>query len=430
LDKRYYILGGALILLIVFGTLFFISSREPKESELNFVTSSEDEKNFEGIIPAFEQANNVKVNFLKKNVENYELESLNLLSTGKIDVWGIPYTWLAKQKNKLAAAAASLSESYMTLYPESIAKQNSLEGQYYGAPLSLDALVLFKNPELISSARSKSALTDKQSEALSKSPDNWDIIGEQAKLITSKSGSSVTISGLALGSPNIDAASDILTILMLQNGTQMTNQDNTQATFHTAVNKFGGANFPGARALEYFAKFGQKNSLYFAFSDSLGDNVRAFSEGKVAYLIDYAKKEAEIKRINPDLNYEILSLPQVKETQNPVNLLSYETLTVPQTSKNQTLAWKFIEFLLEQNNYDQYYNQSGNYPALSYMIQNAQGVVEKSIAQSEYWYNPDPTQVEEIFKEAITQATSGINPQTALESASLKVTELLGKLRE
>ena len=159
MDKRYYILGGALILLIVFGTLFFISSREPKESELNFVTSSEDEKNFEGIIPAFEQANNVKVNFLKKNVENYELESLNLLSTGKIDVWGIPYTWLAKQKNKLAAAAASLSESYMTLYPESIAKQNSLEGQYYGAPLSLDALVLFKNPELISSARSKNAPT-------------------------------------------------------------------------------------------------------------------------------------------------------------------------------------------------------------------------------------------------------------------------------
>lgn len=430
MDRKYIILGGALILLIVFGTLFFLSSREPKESELNFVSSSEDEKNFEGIIPAFEQANNVKVNFLKKAAENYELESLNLLSTGKIDVWGIPYTWLAKQKNKLSSAPSSLSGSYKTIYPESIAKQNILDGIYYGVPLSLDALVLFKNPELVSSARSKSTLLDEQSEALSKSPDNWDIIGEQSKIITSKSGSNVTISGLALGSPNIDASSDILTILMLQNGTQMTNQDNTQATFHTAINQFGGESFPGARALEYFAKFGQKNSPYFAFSDSLGDNVRAFSEGKVAYLIDYAKKEDEIKRINPDLNFEILPLPQVKETQNPVNLLSYETLTVPQTSKNQTLAWKLIEFLLEQNNYDYYYNQSGNYPALSYLIGNAQSVVEKSIAQSEYWYNPDPTQVDKIFKEAIAQAVGYINPQTALESASLKVTELLGKLRE
>lgn len=425
MDKRYIILGAALVLLIIFGTLLIINSRKSEIAELNFVTYSEDEKNFEEIFASFEQANNAKINF-QKIESNYELESLNRISTGKIDVWGIPANWLPKQKDKLTTAPSTFADNYPSLYPETISQENSINNKVYGAPLALDNLVLFTNPFLKASTED---LTREQEELLGETPQNWEDFAAQARLITSKSRGQINISGAALGTSNLTAATDILTVMMLQFGTQMTNEDYTRATFHTNINKFGGQPYPGAAALEFYSSFATPGDPNYSFSESLGDPLRAFAEGKIAHYIDYSKKEADIKRINPDLNFQINPLPQVKETKNPLNFLSFETFTVPQTSKNQTMAWKLIEFMTDQINADQYYDVSNNHPALGYKIADESRVFIEAVETAGFWYNPDAIEVDKIFRSSINQTIEGKSSQTVLDGAALEVTNLLGKIQ-
>lgn len=425
MDKRYWILGGAVIALIILGTFYILSSRKtPKASELTFLTYNEDEKNLSDYIASFEAQNNTKINFKKIEPQNYELESLNLISTGKVDIWGMPDSWLPKQHAKLAPSTGMSVNSYQNLFPKIVSSENIINNKVYGVPLSLDTLVLFVNNSI---QPKDQELTKEEEDALSADFKSWDDLAAKSRLLTQKSGTTITQSGAALGTEDMAAAPDILTALMLQNGTQMTNTDQTQATFHTAVNVFGGDNFPGAAALDFYTSFGKNNNPNYSFSKAMGDPFKAFTDGKVAYYIDYATKESDILRLNPNLSYTIKALPQVKATKNPVNFASYETLTVPNTSKNQTLSWQFVSGLAQKENLQKYLEISKKQPALTELT-DLGNVVSQSIATAESWYNPEPTEVARIFRTAITQVVSGQKAQTALDGLAVQVTALLGKV--
>ncbi len=431
MDKKYIILIGALILVVIFGVLLFASNRgKNKTTELNWITYDEEEKNFADIIPAFEAANKVKVNFKKIDPNNYEVESLNLISTGKIDVWGIPNTWLPKHHDKLAASPTKdIASIYKKAYPEAISTENIIDGKVYGFPLSADSLVMFSNYNAKSKAITGREFTQEQDDFIAKVPANWDDLAELAKLITLKSNDKISVSVAGLGTDTVPSASDILTLMMLQNGTQMTSDDHLQATFHTAINKFGGESFPGAKALETYTGFANKNSSDYTFNSSLGDPLRAFAENKLIYYIDYLSKESDIKRISPELSYSIHPVPQVKETKNPVSFISYETFTVPQTSKNQLMAWKLVDFITSKENAQSYYRVSKKQPALLNTDADQSNETKIALATAGTWYNPDAQEVNKIFKEMINQVLAGASVQTALDSASIKVTELLGKIQ-
>ncbi|MFA6493382.1 MAG: extracellular solute-binding protein [Patescibacteria group bacterium] len=432
MDKKYWILGGAVLVLIILGTLLLLSNRgTPEASELTLLTYNEDEKNLTDYITAFEAKNNVKINFVKVDPQNYELESLNRLSTSKVDIWGIPNSWMPKQHDKLTPAGVKLSNDnvdnstyYNSLYPKIVLQENIINNNIYGLPVSLDTLVLFVNNNV---RPQNQDLTLEEEEVLSTEVKNWDELVTKSQLLTEKSGSNISQSGVALGTEDVTNASDILTVLMMQYGTQMTNKEKTQATFHTALNVFGGSNYPGAAALDFYTSFGKSNNPNYSFSKNLGDPLQAFSDNKIAYYIDYSAKESDILRLNPDISYAIKALPQIKATKNPVNFASYETFTVPNSSKNQTLAWQFLAGLTQKNNLKTYLETSKNHPALT-ELQDTSEIVDQSIQTAQSWYNPEPTQVTKIFQDAISQVVTGQKAQTVLDGAAVQVTSLLGKI--
>ncbi|MBM2820610.1 MAG: hypothetical protein HW405_370 [Candidatus Berkelbacteria bacterium] len=430
MDKRYIILGLAVVLLIVFGTLWFLSSRKPKSAEINFVTYSEDEKNLESLVANFESKNpGVKINIIKKDLANYEVDSLNLIATNKIDVWGIPVSWLAKQHNKLSSAPTTLKD-YQKVYPKSVSLANTINNNVYGYPLSLDTLVLFANSNLKYEGNFGQILSKSEQDLMGKDPTNWDDLTAQVRLITSKQDTTITRSGLAMGTSAISAAPDILTLMMLQNGTQITNDNNTQATFHTALNKFGGDSYPAASALDLYTSFSKSTNNNYSYSDTMGDALRTFSAGKAVYYIDYKSKESDIKRINPELDFTILPIPQVKETKNPVNYLDYEIFTVPSSSPNQTLAWNFLQYLADPANLTDYYVNSQRTPATISGLENAGNKISTAVDTALTWYNPDLIEVDKIFRGMINEvAIANKSSQTVLEGAALKVTALLEQIK-
>ncbi len=437
MDRKYIFLIGLVGALVVILILFLLLGRKTTQtSSLNFVTYN-DTKDLKDLVAAFETQNNVKVNVIKKDLASYELDSLNLISTGKIDVWGIPNNWLPKHHDKLSdykSPAVKTAEEnisgYKTLYPDVVTEENIINNKIYGFPLFYDPLVMFTNSGLRSKAGSAQNLTREQNDLLSKNPTHWDELAGQAPLITQLNGKIITQSATALGTNDLPSGPDILTLLMLQNGTLMTTDDKTQAIFHTAANLFGGPAFPGAKALEYYASFGDPEAKNYSFSSDSGEPTRAFANGKIAYYIDYLSKSADINLINPDFNYSVLSMPQVKETKNPINLVRYETFSVPNTSANQKLAWQFVRFLTDEQNAKKYASRAKQPVILKNLAEGAGDTNSKALATAASWYNPDAPETAKIFRTNIADVLAGRSAQTVLDGAAIQVTNLLTNIKD
>ncbi len=427
MDKRYYILIAAIILIIVFGILLIFQNQKPETATINFVTSSEQAKSFKDIIPTYEALNNVKVNIVELDKGNYELESLNRISTGKIDVWQIPYNWLPKHSDKLSPIGID-RVTYDSAYPKVIGDMVTINNQIYGYPLSVDALVLYQNSKAKSSV--KKELTRQEEDILDKPVNTWENITDISKILTEKNGSNISLSGLALGTSSIPSATDILNLLMLQEGAQMTNSDHTQTTFHTAVNLFSGDAYPGAKALDFYSSFAKNTNTNYSYQESLGEVDRAFANNKIVYMIDYFSKQADLLRINPDLSYRVYDIPQLKETQNPVSWINFEALTLPNTDKNQEAAFNFINYLTDPEASKLYYEKSEKQPIINPSFEDADRVIRNAVENAGFWYNPDPIQVDQTFRAAINDVViANKNPQTVLEGAAFRINNLLEAIR-
>lgn len=442
--KLIFIIGGGVLAVIAIVILLVTSGCKKKETGevvLTFWGINDKAEVLKPIIDDFQntkkkQGVDVKINYVQKNLGSYEFDSLNMIASGKgPDIWAIPNSWITKHQNKLSPLTSLLDTKLQNYeyvkdnYPGIISSENVFNNQVYGLPLAADPLVIYFNKDLLEdSAASVSNDADRQ--LLSDPPANWDDLVRISKLNTQKQGSKITQTGATLGTAAVPHASDILTLLMLQFGAQMTSDDYSSATFHTNVNKFGGDQFPGSKALDFYTSFANFGSDNYSFSDSLGDAKKAFTEGKAALYIDYASFKSEIKTDNPKLNFDIAPLPQVKQTKNPVSLISYLSYTVPNVSSQKQLAWEFVMFLTDKNNAREYIIQNQTYPIFNDQIKSSTKDIADQITNAAYWHNPDAEKVNKIFRDAIAQVLEGQKTQTALDGAALEVTNLLKSLKE
>jgi ABC-type glycerol-3-phosphate transport system substrate-binding protein len=425
MDKKYIVLivlGG---LIVILGIVYFVFVNKPAPvtgpTELTVVSSVEEEKYLKEIIKEFEVSNNAKINFINKDVSNYETESLNMIATGDIDVWGIPNSWIYKHINKLSPYSDSSSktiENYNNKYPQLAVDENIYNNKIYGYPLSFDSLVLFRSQNALNAIVEANNISKDSDINLIRKIETWEDLEAQIPLLRNK----LNIGLIGAGRPEQNTTPDILSWMLLQQGTYMTNVSNNQAIFHTSANALQGPDYPGAIALNRLANFSS------SYPDNLGDPVKAFEEGKLVYLIDYSNKADQFKANNPKLEFESLSVPQLKQIKNVTDFVKYETLTVPQSSKNSILAWKFITFL-QNPEYLQIHrtlskeNTFYNNNALS------SDVTYKTLENTKNWHNPDKIATDKIFINTISDTLAGKSAQTALDGAAVEVTKLLEKLQ-
>ncbi len=442
--KLMFIIGGGVLTVIAIVVLLLSGGCKKKETgvvTLTFWGINDKAEVLKPIIDDFQntkkkQGIDVKINYVQKNPATYEFDSLNMIASGKgPDVWAIPNSWMTKHQNKLSSLTDRLDtkiENYQYVkenYPAEITSDNVFNNQVYGLPIASDPLVVYFNKDLLQDATA-SVKNDADRQLLSGPPATWEDLVRIAKLNTQKQGNQITQAGVALGTAAVPQASDILTLLMLQFGAQMTSDDYSSATFHTNVNKFGGDQFPGAKALDFYTSFASPENENYSFSDSLGDAKKAFTEGKAALYIDYASKKSEISADNPQLKFDIAPLPQLKQTKNPVNLISYLSYTVPNVSSQKQLAWELVMFLTDKNNAQEYVNQNRKYPIYNKQIETSAKDIADQAINAAYWHNPDAEKVNKVFRDAITQVLDGQKTQTALDGAALEVTNLLKLLKE
>ena len=426
------------------------STVDPRTTNL-VVWSFENEDVWKPIIKDFEKQNKGYTMVYEKQTfdDSYENRVLNsILATRKPDVWAMPNDWVYRHKDKFypmpdtMVATTKLSDTYV----QSIAQSVLFDNKIYALAPTTDPLIVYYNPNLFNKALDNFTLTTKDKTALSRAnsllsepPKIWSDIIAASNLITQKSGNNITLSGIALGTTKIYNSQDILYAMMLQNETKVTSEDYKLATFNLPTNTSTGTNdTPGKRALEFYTSFADPSSPNYSWNDSLGDELQAFADGKVAMIVGYSSLQTQILQRFPGLSftYKKTYLPQVNaDNSKIVDFARFTALGVNSISLMPTQAWNLIN--IAHSSYSESFASNSRLfsskKASSYDIsftnrtagnpEKLTLATAKSLIKGRY-----PVEFDSITKSMIDSLNAKTSDsQTIIDTAANRATELLRK---
>jgi len=301
--------------------------QKPKEITLQYWGLWEPESIMQGIISDWQKDHpNIKIVYTQQSPNEYRerLQSALARNQGP-DIFRFHITWVPSLKNELEPVPADVmgaAEFEKNYYP--VAKENLRSGStILGLPLEVDTLVLFYNKQIFQAAGKTP-------------PTSWDQLRQLALDLTTRDDSGrIQTAGVALGTTvNVEHWSDILGLMMLQNGVDLTKPSGSSAE----------------DALTYFTIF---NTTDHVWDETLPSSTMAFATGKVAMYFGYSWDVFEIKNLNPNLDFGVAPVPQLPGTN--LAWASFWVEGVAQKSQQKTAAWQFLKFLSSSQNMQKLY---------------------------------------------------------------------------
>jgi multiple sugar transport system substrate-binding protein len=280
------------------------------------------------VISAFKESTGVEVEYKKiASVADYEKQLLQALAERRgPDVFVIHHTWIEGKKALMAPAPAEVIDerALREEFVDVVAADVLQAGQIYALPTSVDTIALYYNKDLLAGS------------GIARPPRTWQELQQVVERITriSRFGS-IDQSAIALGTAsNINRAADLLQLLWLQSGVNLTPQ--AEGTGITSE--------PGERALVFYTDFANKSKKVYTWDLQQDYSLDAFAEGETAMMLNYSYHVPTIRAKNPRLNFAIGPMPQIADGK-VVNFAAYWPFAVSQQSDIQPLAWQFIRFL-------------------------------------------------------------------------------------
>ncbi len=411
---------------------------------------------FKKIIAAYKLIHpNVKINYYKFRWEEYEKKLLEGWAEGTgPDIFVVHNTWLGKYKNKILPMPAKIQlpiiktsglfkkdkkaviKEFPTLTPyqiknifpdvvyNDVVKNNSI----YGLPLSIDTLALFYNRDHLNAA------------GITQPPATWEELVEATKKLTLlDENGEIVRSAVALGgADNINRSNDILALLMLQNGTQMTDRQG-RITFNKASN-YDSQFYPGQQALRFYTDFALPSKEVYTWNQNLPEALELFSAGKLSMFFGFSYQIPLIRAQAPKINFGVAPVLHLKPDGTdalglPVNLASYWCYSVFKQTKYPNEAWDFIIFMATKRYRDadgqtKYYAE--NYlestrkpPALKNLISKFKlnnpelAPFADQLLTAKSWYRGNnPDNMNRVFKQMIKNVIQGkLSVKDAVNSA-------------
>jgi ABC-type glycerol-3-phosphate transport system substrate-binding protein len=331
---------GAIIILIVLGYLIYHYGFNPTISAHGTIKvwgfDDESVYKYSSFIKDFNSKYpKITIEYTQKSPQNYERELLNALASGQgPDVFPIYHTWVSGYQDKIAPLPSNLMslKEYNDTFVDVAAQDLVADGNIWALPLYVDTLALYWNKDFFNAA------------GIAQPPITWDKFLEAVKTLTSKDpNGNIVRAGAALGtSANVDYASDILSLLMLQNGTTMVDSQSGKFVFNK-IGTEGGVDYkPGEDALRFYTNFANPQKEVYTWNSLMGNSLDAFLAGQAAMMINYSSAASKISQKAPYLNFAVAPMPQIKEGGVAVNYADYWGEAVGVASKNQQAAWFFV----------------------------------------------------------------------------------------
>ncbi|MFA5070294.1 MAG: extracellular solute-binding protein [Patescibacteria group bacterium] len=449
--RKYLIIGALFLAIVAPLALAFIyrgNKVTPKSVTLNYWIVEDDPTDYAAVVQAYQAVHPyVKFNFVKVKLEDYEKNLINALARDAgPDIFSLPNTWLKKyqdiilplpnqtrvawyetKKNiigqsvnvKYATSAsinlAELSSNYIDVVQKDVVLTDSSGlAKIYGLPYSVDTLGLYYNEDLLNNAH------------LPAPAKTWqELVIQCSKLTLLDQQNNILQSCIALGlSSNIKNYFDILSLIMMQNGTQMLTADGKKVSFSQGVE----AGDLGVRALDFYTGFTDLNKETYSWNSKQPESLDAFISGKSAYYLGYLSEKELIQAGAPGLNLGIteifhINIDGTDRVLNPagnpvqINYGGYWVETVAKKTKAPNEAWDFIQVLAREKRNITYVATTGKISPLKSVLQeqiknpDLQVWANQALTAQSWYKGRDASLAKDYFKEMIDSV--------ALEEADL-----------
>ena len=430
-----------------------------EDIELSIWRVFDEDDSFDTVIEAYQaQHPNVDITYKKLRFDEYKEEVIRAIAEGEgPDILSIHNTWMGEFKDLLQPMPSTIDVSYLetrgTLRKETVLvsqeeptmsmkalKQQFLglvvddvvwpyqpdpkldpEDRIYGLPLAVDTLALYYNADLLSAA------------GIAEAPSTWKEFQDAVIAVTKvNSNSVVTQSGVGMGtSDNVERAADILSVLMMQNGTEMLDERG-RVSFHVIPEGFEQGVYPALDAVRFYTDFANPTKEVYTWNDTFSSSYDAFVNGQAAMFFGYSYHLPLIKTAAPKLNFAVAPLPQITDddTTQKVNYANYWIESVAKSSENSDYAWSFVLFAAEAEHVQSYLTEANKPTALRSLI-NTQldnediGVFAEQLLTAKTWYRgTDVDAAEEGLYGLIDTILEGTDePEEAVEYAAEVVSQ-------
>ncbi len=418
---------GVLVIVLALVAFSLFKKVTPGGSTITWWGLWEEDSVVEPLITAYQTAHpNVKITYVKQSPQDYRERLTSALAKGTgPDIFTFHNTWIPMFKNdldNLPAGVMNSADFAKTFYPIMSSDLTSGNG-VVGIPLGYDALVLYINEDIFNKAGKTP-------------PTTWDDLRSLAAQLTVKDDQGIiTQSGIALGrTENVDHWPEIIALMMLQNGVDLTNPTGK----------------PAEDAITFFTAFSNQDGIWDA---TLPPSTQDFAAGKLAMYIGPSWRAFEIMQQNPNLKFKTVGIPQLPKdnpNQPDITYATYWSQGVWSKSSSKSAAWDFLKFLSTQDtlqklfaneskvrNFGEPYprvdmaNLLTNHPIVGPIVDQAPG--------AESWYLASRTfdgptginsQLANYFGDAINAVASGKSTATeALQIAAQGVQQVLTQYR-
>lgn len=366
------------------------------------------------VFEEFSQKNpGVIVQYKKQSHREYRERLQASIAAGSgPDIFRYHASWVPMIKAELDVLPSSImsaSQFSSTFYPAAV-KQLQVNGKPVGIPLMYDGLALYYNQQAL-----ETAAIDP--------PRTWTDLRVAASKLTIRSGNGIERAGLAAGNAtNVDHFSDIVGLLMLQNGADPSDPTSKEAT----------------EALVFYTDFVKKDQVW---NETLPSSTIAFARGDVAMMFAPSWRAHEIQQLNPDLKFKIISVPKLAGAN--LGWASFWAEGVSAQSKNKDLAWKLLQYLSTKEVQQKLYSKQAQTRSFGEIYSRVD--LADQLAKSEYvsayledapkadsWYLNSMThdnglndQLISYYQDAVTAILNGKKMSDVTQTLSLGTSQIL-----
>ena len=395
---------------------------------------------------------NVSIDYRELRYDEYEDELIRAFAEGNgPDIFSINNTWIGEYKSLIKPMPPSVTIPYSevrgtikkevvyTLKEQPTMSIKKLKSEYvdvviddvvrkyqpnskaeptdkiFALPLALDTLAMYYNKDLLNAA------------GIPEPPGTWQQFQNQVTKLTKIGPDDVVLqAGAAMGtSKNVERAADLISVLMMQNGTQMTN-NRGHATFASRSSE--DQEELTYDAVNFYSDFANPSKQVYTWNEKQPSSFDAFVAGKVAFFFGYSYHADLIRNSSPKLKFSIAPLPQI-DGGKTVNYANYWVETVAKSTKYSDWAWDFLLFATKQDKVTSYLEKAKK-PTAQRALINSQidnedlSAFVSQVLTAKSWYKGKDAQVmEEAFQSLIDELLAGEEVEKTVGIAQNKINQ-------
>jgi ABC-type glycerol-3-phosphate transport system substrate-binding protein len=350
----------------------------------------------------YNQKININIDYTEKDESVFDQDLIEALASGKgPDAIILPSNLLVRYSDKIyPIPTATLSVSDFKTNFAQIGEIYLTASGTLALPISVDPLVMYWNRDIFNEAR-KSV------------PVYWSDLQDIAPSLTKKDSSQNIIrSAVSLGEfSNVTHAKDILTLLMMQAGSQLVVSDGTN--YSSAFDRsLTGSNNPASDALAFYTDFANPTKTVYSWNRALNNDKLAFISGDLAIYFGYASEYQDIANKNPNLNFDVAFVPQRKDAKTAQVIGNLLGVAILNASTNKVAAYTHLSNLTSSAVASLWSDKTGQAPARRDLLlipptETYKDLAWKSALLAKTWFDPNNTATNEIYRNAIESVVTG-----------------------